>query len=516
MNSNSTTSFHVNTARRLFVDDQIVGSRENVTRVLHQVTKHPDNPIFFPCRAWEGIKIKLYGSVIREDDGLFRMWYLAGNSDPEDYQNRSLICYAVSDDGLNWQRPDLGLHEFKGHLANNIVYRSHSDGGKRKARILDVSVIKDPLDPDPTRRYKLINWQYNDEDYYSGDIPFPSGAYAAVSPDGLHWTESPTPLFKFVDSIGDTIYLMHDTIRRRYVAFVKIFLDGDSKMRIQATKDGWCRVDPEGNFHLVDAQAENLRLRQRAIAFSEDFVTWSTPELMFPIDEQDPPDVEHYKNNGFVYESMYLGLLSIYHLSTGCQDFQLISSHDGEHWDRAADRAVFLPSGRPYRDWDFGTASVAGSPPILIGDELWFYYDAQWNIHGQNSPNRYTAEPRGVAGYAIGLAKLRRDGFVSLDAGAEEAMVETKPLILEGDELKINADCTHGELRAEVVDASGDVLAGLSREDCLPVTGDSVGHAVQWQKAQSLSELQRREVRLRFYWQNGALYSFWCEPTAVD
>ena len=74
MNSNGTTSFHVNTARRLFVDDRIVGSRENVTRVLHQVTKHPDNPIFFPCRPWEGIKVKLYGSVIREDDGLFRMW----------------------------------------------------------------------------------------------------------------------------------------------------------------------------------------------------------------------------------------------------------------------------------------------------------------------------------------------------------------------------------------------------------------------------------------------------------
>jgi len=49
----------------------------------------------------------------------------------------------------------------------------------------------------------------------------------------------------------------------------------------------------------------------------------------------------------------------------------------------------------------------------------------------------------------------------------------------------INADCAHGELRVEVVDANGDVLAGLSREDCTPVTGDSVRHAVQWQGKQS-------------------------------
>ena len=230
---------------------------------------------------------------------------------------------------------------------------------------------------------------------------------------------------------------------------------------------------------------------------------------MFPIDEDDPPDVEHYNNNGFVYESQYLGLLSIYHTATGCQDFQLISSHDGENWERAADRAVFLPSGRPYCDWDFGTTSVPGTSPVLIGDELWFHYSGRWNIHGSQHPEH--PQPRGASGGAIGVAKLRRDGFVSLDAGSEEAVVVTKPLVLKGDMLKINVDCPDGSLSAEVLDENGDVITGFGRRECEPVATDNVNHRIQWRGERSLRDLGGKNVQLRFSWRNGSLYSFWTE-----
>src|SRR4051794_17640169 len=56
-----------------------------------------------------------YGTVIRIGD-TFHMWY-NGNYGP--YQNNigyervyCCICYATSKDGVNWEKPELGLVEF--------------------------------------------------------------------------------------------------------------------------------------------------------------------------------------------------------------------------------------------------------------------------------------------------------------------------------------------------------------------------------------------------------------------
>ena len=53
---------------------------------------------------------------------------------------------------------------------------------------------------------------------------------------------------------------------------------------------------------------------------------------------------------------------------------------------------------------------------------------------------------------ALCLAKLRLDGFVSLDAEGEGTVV-TERFTLNGADLYVNADVPHGELRAEILDA---------------------------------------------------------------
>ena len=45
----------------------------------------------------------------------------------------SFFCYAESDDGVHWRRPELGLVEFQGSKKNNILW-SHADS----ARLWDV------------------------------------------------------------------------------------------------------------------------------------------------------------------------------------------------------------------------------------------------------------------------------------------------------------------------------------------------------------------------------------------
>src|SRR5688572_4646102 len=94
--------------------------------------------------------VRFYGTVIASGDKL-QMWYLGRSSlDRGDKGGQYRVCYATSRDGLNWEKPHLGLVEFNGTKANNIV---NLRGGH--ADFAALPVLFDPSDPDPQRRYKV-------------------------------------------------------------------------------------------------------------------------------------------------------------------------------------------------------------------------------------------------------------------------------------------------------------------------------------------------------------------------
>jgi hypothetical protein len=105
------------------------------------------------------------------------------------------------------------------------------------------------------------------------------GYYVAFSPDGIHWKEEPTPVFTY-NPVRDTMNTMWDPRTNKFVAFVKQQVDGK---------------------------------RARFVSESSDFLHWSAPAAMLAADIQDPAGVELYNSNGFYYEGMYLGLLTIFH-----------------------------------------------------------------------------------------------------------------------------------------------------------------------------------------------------------
>lgn len=96
---------------------------------------------------------------------------------------------------------------------------------------------------------------------------------------------------------------------------------------------------------------------------------------------------------------------------------------------------------------------------------------------------------------AIGLATLRLDGFVSLSATGCPGTLTTKTLRLPGGSLFVNAD-VRGELRAELLDSEGRVLAGYSAEDCVPIRTDGIRQMIRWDRAFRLDSLRGRAVRL--------------------
>ena len=133
----------------------------------------------------------------------------------------------------------------------------------------------------------------------------------------------------------------------------------------------------------------------------------------------------------------------------------------------------------------------------MVGNELWFYYSCSASEHGIT----------GRSG-PICLAKLRLDGFVSVDAGEDAGSLITKPFRCEGGPLEINASARGGVVEVAVLDESGIQYQGYSRQECALFDGDSVDHSVTWRGKLSLEELKGNTVRLKFYLQNASLYSF--------
>src|SRR5262249_31358654 len=190
------------------------------------------------------------------------------------------------------------------------------------------------------------------------------------------------------------------------------------------------------------------RKRARFLSESSDFLHWSKPVQILAADTQDDPAVELYNNTGFPYQGMYLGLMTVFHpqpLTNIYLDIQLISSRDGRKWERVGDRTPIIPAGRMNVDWDFGFQSAASGAPVRVGDELWTYYSGRSYRHPVDGQER---EPNHGA---IGLAKLRLDGFVSMDAGEDEGVLVTKPLRFDASGLYVNADAAHGQLRVEII-----------------------------------------------------------------
>jgi hypothetical protein len=103
------------------------------------------------------------------------------------------------------------------------------------------------------------------------------------------------------------------------------------------------------------------------------------------------------------YEGYYFDLLQIYYSATKATiDIQLAFSRDGKQWDRLPTRDVFLELGTPHgQGADFDSGMVIVSRPVLVGDELWFYYTGYKAVHTEFSKT-----------YAVGLAVAKLDRLI--------------------------------------------------------------------------------------------------------
>ncbi len=467
----------LDTHRQLFFDDAMLESLQGLTRVVHQPVKRPE-PIVVGDQPWEGWAVFPHGSpclMWDEEEKIYKLWYQAYSVVPPQ-KERYIMCYATSTDGVTWQKPKLGLVDFLGSRENNIVLMGHSQWAL-------TNVIKDAHERDPSRRYKSLSW-----DDHAIAIAF--------SPDGIHWTLYPgNPV---MSGTGDSHNIMpYDEALGKYVAYLRPGREaGDGKRVI-------------------------------GYSLSDDFVHWSPIEVILRPDGLDPLGDEFYQMPVMRYEGAYVGIVWVYHNAPhwpwpsgsgafdrrqlhGAEqtlDTQLTFSHDGKHFIRAGNRASFLTVGT-HGHWDEGMVDV--STVVPHGDELWIYYSGSTarhffedllNLHKVVDGRRWMI--------AIGLAKLRRDGFISLHAGAEEGLAMTRLLSLSAArQLIVNVDARHGALRAEVIDEHIKPIPGFTVEESMATTTDGVSQVCRWKEHADLSGLVGQSVRIRFYLQNADLYAF--------
>lgn len=457
----------IDATHQLFVDDHVLSEIEGLTRQFHQPAKHPKNPLM---RG--GYANVFYDSAT----GLFRLWN-GGR-------------YFTSRDGVEWTQ----------------------------AGTVPVGyVMYNPDIPEEEGRYKgITERRYNQETGESG------GFYVYHSRDGVNWELRPErPVlqrtincmwpaefrpqgagdpgkFQWEDSdcfqtkgVGDTTRWRYDTVLKRYICDGKIsfYLPQDKIKTLGLVLD------------------EKTRLRLRTFSESEDLIHWSPPRMMMYPDRLDPKDRQIYAHMGFVYESMWVGVLQAMRYDvTGWKqtELQLTYSRDGRHWLRPQHRDSFIPLGDD-DSWEADYSLSAFTAPVLVGDELFIYYA------GSRNPAR-DKNPGGPWPLDLGLAKLRRDGFASLNAGEKPGRMVTRPLTFTGTALFVNAEVgDEGWIRAAVLTRDGEPVGGWELDEAIALMAGTTRGAMTWKTKERVPPPGDDHVRIAFQLRNAKLYSFWIE-----
>ena len=174
----------IGSRRELLVDreviDHLAGKAE--LRLHHPV---PQKVVLKHDEPWEGSG-SVYHSIFKDGDR-FRMYYAAGQltvtpNGVDAGIHGQFCCYAESDDGIHWRKPELGLHEFQGSTANNIVMVRRKVGDAM-SEPGEPAVFKDenPEILPGARNKALLPANFRPQDFRRGLLAF-------KSPDGLHWS----------------------------------------------------------------------------------------------------------------------------------------------------------------------------------------------------------------------------------------------------------------------------------------------------------------------------------------
>lgn len=465
---------------QLAADSTWIADSDGVSFKLHQGTKHPANPLIKADKPWEGWRISLYGTVLYDSaERVFKLWYCTDTTEAFPHY---AVAYAISRDGLAWEKPLVGTVSSPQFPQHNVVLADH----------LLPSVIKDEAEKDPQRRYKMLAW---------GQKPKPEGGpHVYASPDGLRWTKLSD---KPICTSNDVITMTRDPRSGQYLAFPKLSTKHRGHVR-----------------------------RCFGISTSDDFLKWTAPRYVFKPDARDdagtlgriqavrpmldvPDDpmlmrTEFYGIGLYPSDSCLVTFPWVFSINNnarygnqeGPSEIQFAVSSDLENFRREF-RTPIVPHG-PLGSWDSGFLASA-SHAIRVSDEIRLYYSGGNYTHG--TPCLYRAENTGRGDRytnCIGLAIWKLDRFVSADARGRPGKLLTLPLKYDASRLLLNFQTAPaGSITVRALALDGRVIL-----ESQPLSGDQLRRPVTWKPDGNAAALKGHAIRLQFTIADAQLYSF--------
>ena len=435
----------LNQGPHLFIDDYLIAEQSYISRTVNNPEKLAE-PIITGGKTGDQC-FQPYMSVLQDPlTRRFRIWY--GTPETE---SQSHIGYMESEDGIHWIRPHRVLQD--PHIIK-----------------FGVTVLDRGADhPDVSQRFLFAAYEKD-------------GLKISTSPDGLIWKlMSDTTLLKHNHDITS---LHWDPIRQHYLAIVSVW-------------------------HKRADWKDNQRTPHQSV--SKDLIHWEkpwpiiTPKMGAPIERG---EMQFYSMSGVIRRGdLLIGVVKVLRddlnatpgktgremgdmdrKAAGLGYTVLAWTRDGVTWQR--DHEPFLDRNHVPGTWDH--AMVWGDEQILVGDETFIYYGGYARGH---KVARFDERQ-------IGLARMPRDRYVAREADLNVGTLVTKPLLLQGNQMSVNANIA-GMMRLRLLDESGRPLDGF---EWVELEGDAVAIPVQWPA--QLKTVHGKPVCIQFQFKDAQLYGF--------
>ena len=471
--------------RQLFVDNFLIEETDLVPE-YHRAKKYEGNPVLKPEMPWEMENLqpcttpKSGGVWYDEKEKKFKVWYEASW-----LRN---MAYAESEDGVNWVRPDLDIEPG----TNKILTYDHSicDGMVDMAKGEPEEKFLGFLRPDSTTVW--IDDECDENQRYKMLLRSPGEDWPAIlmtSADGIHWENA-----EFTFPVWDRSTFFYNPFRKKWVFSVRDMPSdgfdsetGEEKVlrsRLYAESDEFSFADESKKVQWLTADRDNLPIPY--IGF--------IPQL--------------YNVDANAYESIMVGMLQLLRgpVPSIGEEFgvpkitELVAmySRDGFHFTRPTDTPIINASIAD-GEWDKGYVQSVGGTCMVVGDEIWIYYIG---FAGEMSQGKlpWTDGNGTYANGATGIAKLRRDGFVSMNAKDKGTLITRKLSFKDKKYLFANFE---GKLRVTVLDADKNELV---KSDWIET--DSTCYRIGLGDF-DVAKLSETPIRVKFELESGKLYSFW-------
>lgn len=443
-----------------FFDHYLVERLDGARLKLHE--PRPAGAVLQFDRPWEG---PFCGYItVLQDGAKFRMYYRGLPKAGADGSANESTCYAESDDGVHWTKPDLGLHEVNGTRRNNVVLAGMPPFSHNFAPFIDTR----PGTP-TTERLKAL----------AGTSK--SGLVAFVSEDGVRWRklrEAPVLTKGAFDSQNVAFW---SAAEGWYVTYFRTWTSGEFRgyrTISRATSDDFLEWSEPVPMSFGETPLEHLYTNQTHPYFRAPHIYIALPMRFLPGRQvlTDTQAGELGVNRGY---------------ASDCAEAVFMTSRGGDRYDRTFMEGFIRP-GLDLGNW----ASRAGLTALGViptgPTEMSLYKQAHY------------AQPT----CHLLRFTLRTDGFASVNAPFQGGEMITRPLSFTGANLVINFSTgAAGSIRVEVQGPGGKPLPGHALADATEIIGDAIERVVTWKQGADLSGLSGKPVRLRFVMKDADLYS---------